>query len=184
MQERLEEIERRLTALERRLGEGVATPPPPGDDEDRLWVLRGLERRLREHEVPDSRSPDEARQAGSGAIVFAGTWTPPQSVGAIQWQFGLPIDAVLGADWAELAPALAALGSPVRLELLRRILTGTTDPAALAGAEGFGTSGQLHHHLRSLIAAGWLRSRTRGRYEVPGSRVIPLLVALTAVVDR
>jgi hypothetical protein len=46
--------------------------------------------------------------------------------------------------------------------------------------EGLGTSGQLYHHLRQLIGAGWLVQTARGHYTVPGDRVIPLLVLLTA----
>jgi len=43
-----------------------------------------------------------------------------------------------------------------------------------------GTSGQVHHHVRQLVAAGWLRPTARGRYEVPVDRVVPLLVAWAA----
>ncbi len=42
------------------------------------------------------------------------------------------------------------------------------------------TTGQIYHHLRLLTAAGWLHTTGRGRYEVPGTRVVPLLVVLTA----
>ncbi len=52
--------------------------------------------------------------------------------------------------------------------------------AGLVGIDGFGTSGQLYHHLRQLVAAGWLRTAGRGRYEVPPARVVPLLVVLAA----
>ena len=39
---------------------------------------------------------------------------------------------------------------------------------------------QLHHHLRQLVAAGWLASTRRGHYEVPAARVVPLLVTVLA----
>lgn len=42
------------------------------------------------------------------------------------------------------------------------------------------TSGQLYHHLRQLVSAGWLRATSRGSYAVPPDRVIPLLTILTA----
>jgi hypothetical protein len=50
--------------------------------------------------------------------------------------------------------------------------------AGLAAQEELGTSGQLYHHLRQLVSAGWLRSSGRGHYSVPGDRVIPLLVII------
>ena len=31
-----------------------------------------------------------------------------------------------------------------------------------------------------VVAAGWLHQTTRGHYEVPGARMIPLLVMVTA----
>jgi hypothetical protein len=40
--------------------------------------------------------------------------------------------------------------------------------------------GQLHHHLRALVAAGWLTSTGRGRWSIPAPRVIPLLVVVAA----
>jgi hypothetical protein len=68
----------------------------------------------------------------------------------------------------------------VRLRLLRRVLGGARSTAELADDKELGTTGQLYHHLRQLAATGWLRSTGRGRYAVPGERVVPLLVILTA----
>jgi hypothetical protein len=42
------------------------------------------------------------------------------------------------------------------------------------------TTGQLYHHLRQLVAAGWLRTSLRGRYAVPADRIVPLLALLAA----
>ena len=47
-----------------------------------------------------------------------------------------------------------------------------------AATEGLGTTGQLHHHLRQLKAAGWLHQTGRGTYEVPARRVVPLLTMI------
>jgi hypothetical protein len=52
--------------------------------------------------------------------------------------------------------------------------------AELRAHERLGTTGQLYHHLRQLVSAGWLRTTARGQYAVPGERVVPLLVALAA----
>ncbi len=176
MGQRLDDMERRLAALEQRLsGAGGSTDTgvgaPTDAPDEPLWALKALQRRL-------------AGTDGSGAVMFTGTWAPEAGSTPVQWQYGRATEDILGWDWAELAPTLAALGSPVRLGLLHQILTGTQDTAALTAAEGLGTSGQLHHHLRILVAAGWLRSPGRGRYEVPGSRIIPLMALLMAAEDR
>lgn len=91
---------------------------------------------------------------------------------------------MLERDWADFAAALAALGHPVRLEILKHVLTGTQGTAELAEIEGLGTTGQLHHHLRELRSAGWVKHVGRGRYDVAAARVVPLLVALVAAGER
>ena len=105
----------------------------------------------------------------------------PRDGARYEWQEGATTASLLTSDWSEHAATLDALAHPVRLQLLQLVLNGTDRTAELGEAEGLGTSGQLHHHLRQLVAAGWLRSAGRGRYEIPAPRVVPLLVVLTAV---
>jgi hypothetical protein len=144
---------------------GQATPPvdaatAAGADPETFWVLDGLKRR-----------------APAGAVVFAGD-VPLPTGDRFEWQWGRTAADLLGSDWSELVAVLAALAHPVRLRLLHRVLTGTRTVAELSDDEELGTTGQLYHHLRQLVAAGWLRSSGRGRYVVPGERVVPLLVIL------
>ena len=73
-----------------------------------------------------------------------------------------------------------ALGHPVRLLLLRQVLSGAGTVAELQERVELGTSGQLYHHLRQLVGARWLQVAARGRYAVPPERVVPLLVVLAA----
>jgi hypothetical protein len=96
---------------------------------------------------------------------------------AARWQEGAATDDLLDDEWDRMAEALAALGHPVRLQLLRHVLRGWTTARELADVEGMGTSGQVYHHLRHLVAAGWLRNRGT-HYEVPPERVVPLLTTM------
>lgn len=114
-----------------------------------------------------------------GGVGFAGSLALP-SGRRVEWQMGHPATGLLESDWSDIAPALAALGHPVRLRLLNAVLGGTRETAGLAATLGDGTTGQLHHHLRELTATGWLRAERRGRYDVPADRVVPLLVAIAA----
>jgi hypothetical protein len=149
----------------------TSTEPPtglPGSADplgsDTFWALTGLRARL---DDPD------------GGVLFTGTVTLPGG-GSHAWQQGATTASLLDLDWPDLADDLAALGHPVRLQLLRLVATGTHTTAELARAEGLGTSGQLHHHVRHLVTAGWLRKAGRGRYEIPAPRLVPLLVVLAA----
>lgn len=89
--------------------------------------------------------------------------------------------SLLEEDWTVHAAALTALGHPSRLRILQLVARGEASTAAeMAHADGLGTTGQIYHHLRQLVAAGWLRTTTKGRHEVPVERLVPLLVVLTA----
>ena len=164
---RLYAVERRLAQLERQDGAGVAAAPVGSHDAEpgqAFWILDGLKARL---------------AAGTGAVVLAGV-VPLPTGEQYAWQYGQATQDLLGASWLELSKAIAALGHPVRLRLMQLILTGTRSVADLQSVDELGTSGQLYHHLRQLMVAGWLVQTARGHYSVPGNRVIPLLVLLLA----
>ncbi|GAB7050681.1 helix-turn-helix domain-containing protein [Catenuloplanes indicus] len=158
------EIAERLTLIEGRLAalEGPAAPAPaPGD---RFFALNG---------VKDS--------IGAGTVYAGHVELPTGEV--YDWQWGpVPLPVTLDADWSASVGVLSALANPVRLRLLREVLLGTRGATELGALDGLGTTGQLYHHLKQLVSAGWLRSPARGVYEVPGDRVVPLLVILTASV--
>lgn len=113
-----------------------------------------------------------------GGVVYAGA--VPTAAGPVEWQIGLPFERVMETDWSTVAPALAALGHPVRIRLLQAILAGATTVTELGALDEIGTTGQLYHHLGQLTAAGWIRTERRGHYAVPADRVVPALVIVTA----
>jgi hypothetical protein len=167
-----EPLAERVSALEERFAEllarfepatagGDAPKPPAGD---MFWALNGLRERIGDD--------------NSGAVLYTGTVDLPTGE-HYDWQYGTAVDDLLDDDWSGWAGTLGALGHPVRLLLLRRVLGGVRTAADLATDEGLGTTGQLYHHLRQLVSSGWLRSSARGHYAVPGERVVPLLVILS-----
>jgi DNA-binding transcriptional ArsR family regulator len=170
LEERVAALEQAFQALRPELVEGPSTssgritsgdlPADPG-----LWLLHELK----------SHFPTDA-------VVFGGTATAPE--GPVAWQWSVPTDRVFEQDWEPAAAVLDALSHPVRLRLLQRVLNGTATTAELAEDDSLGTTGQLHHHLRALVAAGWLTSTGRGRWSIPGPRVIPLLIVIVAATTR
>ncbi|ALG13731.1 hypothetical protein [Kibdelosporangium phytohabitans] len=155
------EFDERLAALEERVAALEGQPKPVSAGQ--LWALEGVR----------ERSPE-------GAVLFTGT-VPLPTGHHYEWQQGETVENLLETDWSELSATIAALGHPVRLLLLRLILTGVQTTAGLQDHEALGTTGQLYHHLRQLVAAGWLQVTSRGHYAVPGAKVVPLLTVLTAV---
>lgn len=150
--DRIAELERRVAQLEERPARTAVS------DEETFWVLAGL----------------RERHAGTGAVTYAGTVRLPDGR-ELEWQEGLTTDAVLQQDWREAVDLLGALGHPVRLALLQRFLGGAGTVAEATADEEFGTTGQVYHHLRQLVSAGWLHAQGGGRYVVPAQRVVPLL---------
>jgi hypothetical protein len=159
--DRLARLEGRVARLE--AAPGSVRVGPSGPDADTFWALEGLKDRVAE----------------PGAVLFAGTVTLPTGE-HYDWQQGHVAADLLADDWSQAAAALTALAHPVRLLLLREILHGARTAAELSAHERLGTTGQLYHHLRQLVSAGWLRTTARGQYAVPGERVVPLLTALAA----
>ncbi|MFB7412478.1 ArsR/SmtB family transcription factor [Streptomyces sp. NPDC056202] len=182
LEERVAALERRLAALES-TADGAArdaenrvpeTPvpgrPAPEGTDSPLWALESLKAQL---------AADPGDRGEDGAVVFTGAVRLPTDE-RYEWQFGAFTGQLFEEDWADAAESFAALGHPVRLRLLREILGGRRTAAELAELDEMGTTGQIYHHLRQLTGAGWLRTVGRGRHEVPGARVVPLLVVLTA----
>ncbi|WP_433683272.1 ArsR/SmtB family transcription factor [Nocardia sp. CA-119907] len=162
-------VEDRLAKLERRRAakdlvrdgnrQAIGSAPQGG------WALRRLHQ-----EFADA---DES----NGGVMFAGSGRLP-SAEQFDWQVQFGTDDIVAYDWDDAAECLAALGSPVRLRILREILRGSRTAAELTDLDESGSSGQIYHHLRQLAATGWLHTVGNGRFEVPPNRVVPLLVAL------
>lgn len=161
---RLSAVEQAVATLMSRDGEPGSPVARPGPSaEDALWALEGL----------------RARAPEGGAVLYTGVVDLPAG-GTVQWQYERAASEVFKQDWAEQTVVLAALGHPVRLQILHAVLHGTVTVAALVEALESGTSGQVYHHLKELTAAGWLTSGKRGVYEVPAARIVPLLAILVA----
>ncbi len=159
-------LEERVAALEAAvadLQQGISAGPPAGSAEasDRFWLLDQVR----------ARHPE-------GAVTFGGT--AKVGDGEVAWQWGALSDELRQQDWEPAAAVFDALSHPVRLRLLQQVLNGVTTTAELAEDPAMGTTGQLHHHLRALVAAGWLHSTGRAHWAVAPQRVIPLLVVVSA----
>lgn len=102
------------------------------DVADPFWALTAL----KEHEP----SP--------GAVVFAGAIDV--GLGHLEYQWGRPVEHLLAADWAEHAEPVAALGHPLRLAILRRLLDGEHTVAQIVDELELGSTGVAYHHLSAL----------------------------------
>jgi DNA-binding transcriptional ArsR family regulator len=174
--ERIDALERAVAGLVQRVdelsGAGSAEPggAAPGRSEpeplalpEQFWALNAL----------------RERYPAPGAVVFAGGVDLP--IGHVDYQWGRETPDLLQTDWAERAERVAALGHPLRLSLLRLLLDGEHTVAQLVDELELASTGVAYHHLNQLQSAGWATSPHRGVWSVPATRVIPLLVIITAL---
>ena len=139
--------------------------------------LAALEARVAALEAP----PAPAGGGGdAGTVRYAGT---VRLAGEVRWTIELGAQDVLALPPAAVVRVLAALGHPVRLALVRRLLTGPATAAELQESVGGTSAGQVYHHLSTLAAAGVAEAVGGGRHRVPPTAVVPVLVALLAGAD-
>lgn len=175
LEERVSRLEKRHQQTEPATAADAGQLASPGTGFWAVDVLRGRS------------GPPFEEDGVAGSVLFAGLATIPGGGvrgdvggGTQVWHEEHPVPALLGSSWADAAGALAALGHPIRLELVRRLLAGSHTTHELARIPDLGTTGQLYHHLRELQAAGLVVQRRRNDYAVPADRVILCLVLVAA----
>ena len=115
----------------------------------------------------------------SGVVSYEGA---VRLHGEVSWRIDYSPSAALGLPAAPTAEVLAALGHPVRLALVRRLLTGPASAAELQDAAELSSTGQVYHHLRALTAARVVEQDGRS-FRVPATGVVPVLTMLLAAGD-
>lgn len=182
LQDRLVALEERVHQLETRLGGGgadiadtaarggdpvgreeSARPADPPSHEDVFWALEGLKER-----VP-----------APGGVLLTGA--VEVGAGRLEYQWARPTEHLLETDWTGRADALAALGHPLRMAILRHLLDGERTVAQLVEELELGSTGVAYHHLSALQSGSWVHSPRRGSWALPADRVIPLLTILIAL---
>lgn len=137
--------------------------PDPAAAEDTFWALNTLKEQL----------------GPAGGVLYTGA--VETGLGRAEYQWARPTEFLLEADWAELAETVAALGHPLRLAILRRLLDREHTVAQLVDELELASTGVAYHHLSALQTGGWVSSPRRGSWTIPASRVVPLLAIIAAL---
>lgn len=140
--------------------------------------LAALEARVAALESAGSAPAPEAVDE-SGLVSYEGA---VRLHGEVSWRIGFSPAAVVDLPAGPTAEVLAALGHPVRLALVRRLLTGPASAAELQDAADLSSTGQVYHHLRALSAARVVEQDGRA-FRVPATGVVPVLTMLLAAGD-
>ena len=148
----------------------------PVTEDERLAALEARVAALEAGVAPPS-TPEEVD--ASGAVGYEGD---VRLHGQVAWAIRYSPAAVLDLPASPAAEVLAALGHPVRLALVRRLLEGPASAAELQDAAGLSSTGQVYHHLRALTAADVVEQDAR-TFRVPTTGVVPVLTLMLAAGD-
>ena len=150
-----------------------------------------LERRLaRLEQLVEDLSPAGSRLPASAgepidrpADDVVGYQGAVDLAGPVSWEIRYHAPAILNLPTDALADVFAALGHPVRITIVRRLLAANASVTELQETGEFGTSGQLYHHLKILTTASVVTKVGRNEYAIAPTHVVPTLVALLAAGD-
>lgn len=80
---------------------------------------------------------------------------------------------------------MACIGNPNRLAILLEILRGPKSVAALVEKCGFGSTGQVYHHMKPLLAADIVveDEHQKGFYVIQPHKVQGVIMLLTGISD-
>ena len=116
-----------------------------------------------------------------GKVVYSGIG--PWQDRALAWQMERTWTDVLDVEPDGIARVLAALASPTRIRIVEALIGGPASTGELAERVDAGTSGQLFHHLKELLAVGIVHQPQRGVYELRPQHALPFLTIVSASID-
>lgn len=117
-----------------------------------------------------------------GSIVYAGDFR--NEAGNKQARhMERPVPYLATYDPELLANMLAALGNAQRLNMVQQLFSGPQDRQQLQAIIGNASSGQLYHHLHTLLDAGVIVQPKRGVYAIAPQTAVSLLVIIAASID-
>lgn len=143
--------------------------------------LADLEARV--HALEERNSPSPASDTAPGEAGTIGYQGAVDLCGDVAWTIRYDAAATLDLAPGGITTVLAALGNPVRLQIVRTLLRGPAAAAELQESVGLSSAGQLYHHLKALTGARIVEQESRNRYFIPATKVVPLMIITLAGAD-
>lgn len=137
------------------------------------------------NELMDELEQKTAERNGSGLIAYLGVY---QSGGRqSNWiRSTVPTEDLLSLIESGIAgKVLACIGNANRLAILLEILRGPKTVAALVEKCGFGSTGQVYHHMKPLLAADIVveDEHQKGFYVIQPHKVQGVIMLLAGISD-
>lgn len=124
---------------------------------------------------------DLGEDSGANVVTYVGHGA--REGDPVAWQVRRTWEEVLDASGDGLGATLSALASGPRLRIVAALVRGPVSTGDLADRLDQGSTGQLFHHLKELLAVGIVHQPQRGVYAIRAAQVVPVLAILSAAMD-
>ena len=150
-----------------------------------VQVMQGMHPDSRLSDLMEELCHKTEERNGSGLVSYLGIY---QSGGRqSNWiRSTVPTEDPLSLIESGIASkVLACIGNPNRLAILLEILRGPKSVTALVEKCGFGSTGQVYHHMKPLLAADIVveDEHQKGFYVIQPHKVQGVIMLLTGISD-
>ena len=152
---------------------------------EEVQVMQGMHPDSRLSDLMEELCHKTEERNGSGLVSYLGIY---QSGGRqSNWiRSTVPTEDLLSLIESGIASkVLACIGNPNRLAILLEILRGPKSVTALVEKCGFGSTGQVYHHMKPLLAADIIveDEHQKGFYVIQPHKVQGVIMLLTGISD-
>lgn len=158
---------------------------PSTEKVEQVHVMHRMHPDSRLNELMEELCCKTEEKQGSGYVTYLGTY----GSGGRQscWiRSGFPTDELLTLIESGIASkVLACIGNSNRLAILLEILRGPKTVASLVEKCGFGSTGQVYHHMKPLLAADIVveDGQQKGVYVIQPHKVQGVIMLLAGISD-
>ena len=150
-----------------------------------VQVMQGMHPDSRLSDLMEELCHKTEERNGSGLVSYLGIY---ESGGRqSNWiRSTVPTEDLLSLIESGIASkVLACIGNPNRLAILLEILRGPKSVTALVEKCGFGSTGQVYHHMKPLLAADIVveDEHQKGFYVIQPHKVQGVIMLLTGISD-
>ncbi len=151
----------------------------------RVHVMHGMHPDNRLSEMMEELCYKTEENGGSGRVTYLGVYNSGGQQS--NWiRNNVPTDELLSLIENGVAgKVLACIGNANRLTMLLEILRGPKTVASLVEKCGFGSTGQVYHHMKPLLAADIVveDEQHKGVYLIQPHKVQGIIMLLTGISD-
>jgi len=158
---------------------------PSTEKLERVHVMHGMHPDSRLSEMMEELCYKTEAKNGSGLVTYLGVYNSGGRQSNWIRNAVSTEDLLTFIESGVASKVLACIGNASRLAILLEILRGPKTVASLVEQCGFGSTGQVYHHMKPLLAADIVveDARQKGVYVIQPHRVQGIIMLLAGISD-